>query len=151
MLNRRQAIVSTSGALLLGGARLSASEVQASTTRRGVSTDLIDSDAGTEMAQAAEACLNCAIACDDLLTHSSVSEDTRSLAADCRDICTVTATLLSRGDTLSPAICQSCRDACSRLAARDSVARESSHQCAEACRKVLIAGSNEVETVGSSR
>ena len=142
MLNRRHALISASGVLLAGGS----SQLNAATEETDAHVSTLTPAATApasgqtrEMMNAAAACLECASVCDHLLSESTTAEITRRLAADSRDICTVTATLLSRQAPMSPAICQSCRDACRRLAAVASTARRPALRCAEACRKVLDA------------
>lgn len=72
----------------------------------------------------------------------------RQVALDCREICEITASLLSRRGPLAPAICQSCADACDRLntmmadlrPALDVVDLQTQlDQCATACRAVISA------------
>ncbi|MCA9051819.1 MAG: hypothetical protein KDA89_23940 [Planctomycetaceae bacterium] len=106
----------------------------------------------TTAANVAEACRCCAEACHRVLTDPASRLDDRGvtdrgaperlvprlLLQECRDLCRVTASILSRPTTTAPAICQACSDACSRvlqhadLGRRSSVEREVS-MCRSLC------------------
>lgn len=119
MLNRRHALLAASGVVAAGTSQLlgAAEGSSAVADHAQPQPDRVQQQqTARTTSQAAEACIACAAECDSLLNSATVSKDTRRLAADCRDICTVTATLLSRQTRVSPAICQACQDACERMA-----------------------------------
>lgn len=111
MLNRRQALISGSSLVLSPVALTSAGE---NMTDSSVSHSLPTPEHAVSE-QTAEHCISCAAACSEMLDSSDVQRSFAETLMDCRDICMVTATILSRTGPMSPAIRQACADACRRV------------------------------------
>ena len=138
MLNRRKAILAATGSILLTGRN--AADAIANDTLADSSAFVPNENSNPSVgSELAAACLECASACSDGFEHSNVPKD---LVVECKEICTVTATLVAYLGEASPAICQSCADACGRLAAacrshvtspwRDAC-RVAAKNCAKVC------------------
>ena len=134
MLNRRRAILATGSSILVAGRAISS----AAAGPCELESSLADHDQQIAELLAAS-CLECAAACAQVMQRSA---EIFSAAQDCRDLCIVTATLLSRPESTAPAICQACADACRRVrVACDKqsnsdglqTCRESSEKCAQLC------------------
>lgn len=87
-----------------------------------------------------EACHACAVACNHCASSCLQEQDVTPMARcialdlDCAEICTLAASLMSRGSDQSQAVCALCADACQACA--DECRKhpmDHCRQCAEAC------------------
>gem|GEM_PF-2026844 len=146
MLSRRDALL-TSAAFLVGANRT----LQANASFSEFPIDKDSSAAKSRMELAvAEACRQSAAACSLIIcsrANQAFSFEFTSLCTDSRDICAVTAQVLSCPGAKSPALCQACADACDRVAkacrstrvSRDIQNCETAAEtCAAACRTRIL-------------
>ena len=145
MLNRRNALIAASGLAAAGTSQL-LNISAANAAQRPETADDATSPIKT-LTEVAQSCLKCASECDRILESNTADAGLRRLATDCRDICTVTATLLARQTSISPAICQACQDSCERLAAANTAANSAALKCANACRNLLEAQTQDSPAV----
>ncbi|TVR57474.1 MAG: four-helix bundle copper-binding protein [Gemmatimonadales bacterium] len=110
------------------------------------------SDAGEEAFALVQAAAECAFTCTTCADACLEEEDPRALRScirlnlDCADICTVTATLISRPGTQSPEVLRAQLEACiaACMACAEECASHAAHMehcrvCAEACRACAAA------------
>jgi len=107
----------------------------------------------TAMDVCIENCLNCARACEELISHCLFRGGEHASSAhikvlmDCAEVCTVSANFMTRGSDfhvetceLCASVCAACAIDCARLAHDDEMMARCAdicRQCAESCKMMV--------------
>ena len=142
MLSRRSVLLAASGVVATG---VRVPSGTATAKDNVLPSQQLVSNRDKQRLLAAEQCLECSAVC--ARRGSELQSEERQLADDCRDICNVTATVLSRSGPAAQAISQACADACNRFQrvlrrsdASPAVAEclAALQECSSACLAVIL-------------
>jgi Domain of Unknown Function (DUF326) len=135
------------GFLVLGGNFLTADDKKA------------DDPHAAKFEQCAKACADCLRECESCAHHcanlvaSGKKDHLRTLGtcADCAEVCTAAAKVVSRHGPLTGTICESCAKACDMCAAECEKHANDEHmkRCAKACRDCATACRDMLKHVGN--
>lgn len=93
-----------------------------------------------------EACIQCALACNNCASSCLEEDDVQHLAdciridQQCADICYITSQFMASGSDFLSKLCALCADVCDACAAEcEKHDHDHCRDCAEACRKAAMA------------